>query len=131
MDDILQAFLGAETEIEDEVYIKRLNINLRIKGITEKVLTELREQSTHFVGKGTKRERRFDEEAFNGLLISFACVNFDFGNPKMLEKYGAIDASDCVQKALLAGEVQKLQEAILRLSGFTDDDQEAVDEIKN
>lgn len=128
--DTLQAFLSADINIEDEVYIKRLDTHIRIKALLDDEVNELKEQATYFVGKGAKREKKLNDDEFNGLLIAKACLNIDFGNAELMKKYGAKDAAEGVRKALLSGEVFKLQNAILKLSGF-DDDEETLDEIKN
>jgi hypothetical protein len=130
-DDALNALLGADMEIESEVFIKRLNVHFRIKAIDGQTINRLRDQATHYVGKGAKRKAQLNEEEFNGLLITAGCISPDFSNAKLIEKYGAKDAGDCVQKALLAGEIIALQEGILRLSGFEDNADEEIDEIKN
>jgi hypothetical protein len=130
MSDLLQAFLGADTNVEDEVYLKRFDSHIRIKALLEDDINALRDQATRYVGKGKNRKKEFNTEEFNGLLIAKACINIDFGDAKMLAKYSATDAGECVRKALFAGEVMKLQEAVLRLSGF-EDDEELLDEVKN
>lgn len=127
--DALEALLGADTKIETEVFIKRLNTHFTVKAIDGKTLNGLKEQATHFVGKGANRKKQFDEDEFNGLLIAEACVTPDFRNAKLHEKYGVSEASECVQKALLAGEIIAIQEAALRLSGF--EDNADLDEVKN
>lgn len=129
--DALEALLGAEVKIEKDVFIKRLNTHFTVKAIDGQTINKLRDQATYSVGKGAKKKKEFNTEEFNGLLIAAACITPDFGHAKLLEKYEAVDAGDCVQKALLAGEVITLQEAILRLSGFSDDVEEDIEEVKN
>jgi hypothetical protein len=128
--DALDALLSADLKIEQDVFIKRLNTYFTIKAIDGKTLNELRDRATHYVGKGAKKKAQLNEEEFNGSLIVAGCVSPDFSNAKLLERYGAMDGGDCVQKALLAGEITLLQEAILRLSGFDDRDEE-LEEVKN
>jgi hypothetical protein len=130
MSELLQAFLSADTNVEDEVFIKRFNSHIRIKALLEDDINALRDQATRYVGKGKNRKKEFNTDEFNGLLIAKACINIDFSDAKMLAKYAAVDEGDCVRKALFAGEVIKLQEAVLRLSGF-DDDEDLLDEAKN
>lgn len=132
MSNLLDAFLSADMNVEQDVYIKRFDDHIRIKALLEEEVNELREQATHYVGKGKTKKQEFDADVFNGLLIAKACVNIDFGNAKMLAKYKAVDAGDCVRKALFAGEIILLQEAVLRLSGFDDgNDDELIEEAKN
>jgi hypothetical protein len=114
--DALQAFLGADLEVKEQVQIKRLGIALEIKAITTKKLQNLTNQATH--GKSV------DEIKLNGLIVASACTNLNFGDSKLLEKYEASDAADCVQKALLPGEMVNVVKAIMTASGFDDfDDQ--------
>lgn len=128
--DALDALLGADLKIEQDVFIKRLNTHFTVKAIDGQTINKLRDEATHYVGKGAKKKAQFNEEDFNGALIATGCITPDFGNAKLLEKYGARDAGNCVHKALLAGEIMALQEAILRLSGFDDNDEE-LEDVKN
>jgi hypothetical protein len=129
--DALEALLGAELKIEKDVPIKRLNTHFTVKAIDGQTINRLRDQATHYVGKGANKKAQLNEEEFNGSLIVEACITPDFNNAKLLAKYGARDGADCVQKALLAGEIMALQEAILRLSGFEDNNDEELEEVKN
>ena len=128
--DALSALLGAELKIEKAVHIKRLKTDLIVKSIDVKTFGKITEQATHYVGKGVKREAQVDEQKMNALLIVKACANLNFGDAKLLEKYEASDAADCVQKALLAGELAKLTQAIMEVSGF-DDFEAQVETAKN
>ena len=130
MQDALSALLGAELKVEKAVPIKRLGVDIIVKAIDGKKIGKITEQATHYVGKGAKREAQVDEQKMGGLLIAEACMNLNFGDAKLLEKYEASDASDCVQKALLAGEIAKLTQAIMNVSGFDDFDDQ-VDKAKN
>lgn len=129
--DALDALLGAELKIEKDVFIKRLNTHFTVKAIDGQTLNRLRDQATHYVGKGANKKAQFNEEEFNGSLIVEACINPDFNNAKLLAKYGARDGGTCVQKALLAGEIMALQEAVMLLSGFDNSDDEELEKVKN
>lgn len=125
--DALDALLGADINVEEDVFIKRLNTNFTVKAIDGDTLNKLQEQATHYVGKGNNRKAQLDQNELGRSLIAESCVNPDFGNDKLLKKYGAAEKGECVQKALLAGEISKLSDKILEISGFTDDE----DEVKN
>lgn len=127
MADALQALLGADLKVEEEVFIKRLGVNFTVKAIDGTTLSKLQEQATHYVGKGKNRRKQLDEDALNSLIIAEACVDPTFTDKELQNKYGASDAGDCVNKALLAGEIIKLNSKILDLSGFEDDEED----IKN
>ncbi|WP_180968053.1 phage tail assembly chaperone [Cytobacillus massiliigabonensis] len=127
---VLDAFLKADTNLENDVYIKRLDTHIRIKAIGDEKFDELKEQATHFTGTGKNRESVFKEDEFTNLLLIESCVNIDFGDSKLMEKHGVKSAEACLRKALLTGEILRLQSAILSLNGF-DDDSELFDEAKN
>ncbi len=120
--DALTAFLNADLEATKMVELKRLGVEIEVKGLSTEKVNKLREQSTF--------GDNIDDQKFSSLLVARACVNLDFGDPKMLDYYGATDAADCVQKALLAGELVKLSQAVLEASGF-DDIAEQVKAAKN
>ena len=128
--DALAALLGADINVETAVPIQRLGVDLIVKAVDGKTIGRLNEQATHYTGKGAKREAHVDEQKFGGNIIATACTNLDFGDAKLLEKYGASDPGDCVQKALLAGEIAKITKSIMEISGF-DDFEEQVEDAKN
>lgn len=118
----LDALLAADLTIEKDVFIKRLGTHITVKALDGKTLAKIRERATF---GGT-----LDENLFGALLIEKACVNVNFNDSRLLEKYGASDGADAVQKALLAGEIALLMDAILDVSGFGYDE-EAIEEVKN
>ena len=128
--DALQALLSAELNIETSVHLKRLGVDLVFKAIDGKTLAKLQEQATHYVGKGAKREAQLDEQKFGASLIATASKTLNFGDAQLLKKYEASDAGDCVQKALLAGEIAKVTQAVMEVSGFNDMDDQ-VEDAKN
>lgn len=129
--DALQALLGAKpaTEITDQVKIKRLGAEFTIKALTGEDIDKIRDQATGPVKNGKKMEMKVNEEEVARLLIVKATVEPNFANADLLKHFGATDAGECVQKALLAGEIMTLQTAIMTLSGF--DDEEEIEEVKN
>jgi Phage XkdN-like tail assembly chaperone protein, TAC len=118
----LDALLAADLTIEKDVFIKRLGTHLTVKALDGKTLAKIRERATF---GGT-----VDENLFGALLIEKACTNVNFADSRLLEKYGASDGADAVQKALLAGEIALLMDTILDISGF-EFDKEAIEEVKN
>ncbi|MGY3188809.1 phage tail assembly chaperone [Lysinibacillus sp. TE18511] len=127
----LQALLGAKpaAEITDQVKIKRLGADFTIKALTGEDIDKIRDQATYPVKNGKKMEQKVNEEEVSRLLIVKATVEPNFSNADLLKHFGAADAGECVQKSLLAGEIMSLQDAILTLSGFNDE--EEIEEAKN
>lgn len=129
--DALQALLGAKpaAEITEQVPMKRLGTEFTIKALTGEDIDKIRDQATYPVKNGKKTELKVNEEEVARLLIVKAVVEPNFSNASLLEHFGASDEGECVQKALLAGEIMNLQTAIMTLSGF--DDEEEIEEVKN
>lgn len=129
--DALQALLGAKpaTEITNQVKIKRLGTEFTIKALTGEDIDKIRDQATYPTKNGKKTELKVNEEEVARLLIVKAVVDPNFASKEALAHFGASDEGECVQKALLAGEIATLQNEILMLSGF--DDEEEIEEAKN
>lgn len=126
----LDALLGAELNQEHDVFIKRLGTHFTVKSLSGSDVDKLTQQATYTVGKGKNKRQELNQEEFGSLLIAKACKSPDFNNEELKEKYDATDAADCAKKALLAGEVAKVADAILSASGFDDDD-EGIEDAKN
>lgn len=134
MANALQALLGAKpaAEITEQVDIKRLGTKFTIKALTGDDFDNVRDQATRPVKEGKRTVQKINEEEVARLIIVKATVEPNFADAQLLEHFKAMDAGDCVQKALLAGEITQLQTAILELSGFIDGDEAAdIEEVKN
>ncbi len=123
VDAVLSALLDTEVVPEKDVYMKRFGVNFRIKAIDGKTMNRIRQQAT--VGK----KQETDRDKYFALIIVHGCVNPNWSAPALIEKFGPTPA-DVVQNRLLSGELIKVAEEILDLSGFGDDE-EAVDDVKN
>ena len=126
----LEALLGANINVEQTVHMKRLGVDFKVKALTGDKVNKLREQCTYTEGKGANKRTFVKEDELGQLLIAEACVEPNFGDAQLLKHYDARDAADCVQKALLAGEVSTLSHAVLDASGFDRGDED-VEEVKN
>lgn len=73
--------------------------------------------------------QNFDRQKYVRSLIVAATVEPDFRDKELCEGFGTLDPAEVPGKMLLAGEFQKLADAISELSGFDDDDVEG--EAKN
>lgn len=71
----------------------------------------------------------FDRQKYVRSLIVAATVEPDFRDKELCEGFGTLDPEEVPGKMLLAGEFQKLADAISELSGFDDDSAE--EEAKN
>lgn len=132
MTNALQALLEVKpaAEITETVAIKRLGTEFTIKALTGVDIDAIQAQATRPVKTGKKVEQKVDEHEAARLLVAKAVVEPNFADAALLQHFGATDASECVQKALLAGEIATLQQAIFELSGFGDLDEE-IEDAKN
>lgn len=123
----LDALLGATLELTKEVYIARLKTHFTVKALGNEDLRKINDRAAKPDGKGGKVT---DDQMFNALVIVKGCVDPDFNDKALKAHYGAADDADCVTKALLPGEMAKVLQAILDLSGFGNEE-ELIEDAKN
>ena len=123
----LDALLGATLDLTKEVYISRLKAHFTVKALTNEDMRKIGERATVPDGKGGKKT---DNDIFNALTIVKGCADPDFTDKALKAHYGAADEVECVTKALLPGEMAKILQAILDLSGFGNED-ELIEDAKN
>ena len=106
----LEALLNANPDVKEQVYIKRFDAEFTITGLDQDAFESAQEEAS-FDGKLNQKE-------LNNILIARSCIDPDFSDSDLIEKYGARDAGDCVNKALKFGEIATLTEKIVELSGL-------------
>lgn len=117
---------------EKTVMIGRFGLPIRIKGLSGKQFYNARSLSRRDTRKnGKTTDTRYDDEAFNVSLVVSGTVSPNWGDRKLLDKYGASGPEEVVKKVFLAGELITLADEIMSLSGFSDDGGSGIDEIKN
>lgn len=83
------------------------------------------------ITKGGKRESVLDDEAYGAALVVRSIVTPDLQNAELQEFYGTQgDAIATLKEMISMGEYLKLQNAISKLNGFDEDDEEVVEEVK-
>lgn len=132
MTNSLQALLGAKpaAEITEQVRIKRLGTEFTVKALTGDDIGKLRDQASYPVKEGTRMVTKVNEEEVARLIIANGTVDPNFADAQLLKHYGATDAADCVNKALLAGEIAHLQMAIFEVSGFMSSEEDDIEATK-
>lgn len=90
-------------------------------------------QSRCIENPNSAKKRRFNSKRFNELVVINHTVNPNFKDAEWLESAGcSMSSTALLYKVLLAGEITKLAEAILKLSGFSEGDiAEDIEEAKN
>ena len=104
-----------------------LDATFTLQAISGKEITKMREQATFVTKKGVKE---VDEELFGCLLIQRGCQDPDWNDGKLVAKFGTPE--NAIMTILLAGEISRISSAILKLSGFVDDEEDSeYEELKN
>lgn len=132
-ESILNVLMG-ECEVPTKNYtIKRLGIQINLKGLTDKELKALRKECMMKPKKvNGKWEEKVNSDDYDAAIIVAATTNFDWNNPKLVEKLEVSDGKKVVLKRLLPGERTFLVNKVLELSGYNDDIEEIEeDDIKN
>jgi hypothetical protein len=129
----LDALLKADLNIEKKVYIDRLKTHFTIRAVTSEDTEQIKEESTHYTGKANKLVKKQDSIKGMYLTVLKGSVDPDFNDASLKEKAKVSTSWEVVKTLLLPGECQKLEQEILILSGFHDDDseEESFEEIKN
>lgn len=135
----LSAFLHPDIVSEKEVYISdRFKENGEVVPFKIRPITQAENESIMKRCRITTRDRsgkeirKLDTEKFMNSIVVAGTVVPDFSDKDLCDAYGVVDPNLVPGKMLLAGEFQKLTEAIMELSGIGDDAEEAiVEEAKN
>lgn len=106
----LEALLSANPDVQEPVYIKRLDTNFVIKALNQDDLTEAQDEASY--------DGEVNETELNNLIIAKSCVEPNFNDSDLLKHYNAMHGGDCVKKALKVGEIVLLSQKVLEVSGF-------------
>ncbi len=104
------------------------NLKFKIKPILFEDLNRLKRKAT-FIDKNG--QAIIDEGKLNALCIIEATLDPNFKDIKSLEKLNISTPEQYLNKVLLAGEIERLIKEILSISGFMQDIDELVCDIKN
>ena len=132
----LQEFLMANTverHVTKEVKLKAFPEPFVIQSITEaenKALTKSCEY-TEFNKKTHQKETKMDNERYNTKLIVACCIDPNFNDAALQEKFGVRGADALVDNLLKTGEYNELLNEILTINGFYDDINQQKEEAKN
>lgn len=104
-----------------------------IRSITEAENKTLRKscQKVTIEKKSRQKQTETDIDLYNNRLIVACCVEPNFKDAALQEKYGVMGAEDLLDKILKPGQFTDLLLAVHELNGFSDDVNELVEEAKN
>lgn len=126
-EQILQRLLDADTLPERTVRLERLDIPVKLRGLTGKQVFSIRERCTERKERRGQTIERLDEELFNVSLIAASTIAPNWGSPQLLTKFSASGAEEVIKRILLAGELSALGDVVLDLSGFNTE----LEDVKN
>ncbi len=125
----LDALMASNPVVTETVRIKRLGVDFEVKSLTGDDIQSLKAECTKMKRNGKKMEEYVDNDELSIAMIAKATINPDFSNADLMAKFGASTSIQCVNKALVAGEIFALADKITEISGLKDDDE--IDDLKN
>lgn len=131
----LQEFL-MEQDIgttQTEVQIAPFPFPFVVKSITEAENKAIRKtcQKISFDKKTRQKQIETDTDLYNSRLVVACCVEPNFKDAALQEKYGVRGAEDLIDRLLKPGQYTDLLIAVQEINGFTDDVNDLRDEAKN
>lgn len=104
------------------------NLKFKIKPILFEELNTIKKKATVLDKDG---KPIIDEAILNMLCIIQATIEPNFKDANSIEKLGVFTPEQYINKVLLAGEIDRLINEILKISGFLINIEEMVADIKN
>lgn len=131
----LQEFL-LEQEIGEEqmeVSIAPFPFPFIIKSITEAENKAIRQgcQKVSFDKKTRQKQTETNLDLYNSRLVTACCVEPNFKDAALQEKFGVCGAEDLINKLLKPGQYTDLLLAVQEINGFNDDINELKETAKN
>jgi len=126
-EQILDSLFEATEKLPEEtVHIRRLDMQLVLRGLTSSKVDSIRERSTVRRTVKGQVDEKVDTEIFNALLISEATAKLDvkglslsgWGDPRITSRLKLSGGEQAVRRMLLAGELNAVGEKVMELSGF-------------
>lgn len=105
-------------------------VPFKIRALTQDENNRLSRQSMRPVKGGKRGEKELDHTLYTSRIVTAATVSPDFTNAELCKAYGTMDPLEVPGRMLLAGEYNRLMDAIMKLSGF-DDAEELGEQAKN
>lgn len=128
--DILSKLMGTYEVPTVTVILDRLEIPLKLKGLSSKEISTIRKECTYSRKVKGNIEEKLEGSEFDAGLIVAATTNFDWKAPELLDYHKASDGKQLIRKMLLAGEISLITSKIMEVSGYNDELEE-IEDVKN
>lgn len=99
-----------------------------IRAMTSPEFSDYQKAATSF---GRHKKVDFNTAKFSELVVLNHTVEPNFRNAESIKKAGCLTPEQFLYKSLLAGEISELSQHISELSGFDNDMEDLVEEVKN
>ena len=100
-----------------------------IKIMTSKEHSSYQKEATRINARA--KDVKFDNDIFNKLIVINHCVDPNLKDAASIKKAGCTTPEQFADKCLKAGELQTIATAVMELSGFSNDINKEIDEVKN
>lgn len=129
----LQQFL-LQTNVSD--LKKIINLGGRMEGhpVTIKALDGDKYNSFQQMcleNPNSAKKRRFNVKKFHELICVECLIDPNLKDPEFIQAGGVPDSTRLLYRCFLAGEIATIAESVLKLSGFDQDMEEEIEEVKN
>ena len=130
-DFLMEQDVAAQAQVE--VTIAPFPFPFVVKSITEAENKAIRKtcQKISFDKKTRQKQTETDTDLYNTRLVAACCVEPNFRDAALQEKYGVRGAEDLIDRILKPGQYTDLLIAVQEINGFTDDVNDLRDEAKN
>lgn len=120
-------------QVTTEVQISQFPFPFVIKSITEGENKAIRKscQKVTFDKKTHQRQTETDQDLYNNRLVVACCVEPNFKDADLQEKFGVRGAEALIDALLKPGQFIDLLLAVQEVNGFTEDINDQRDEAKN
>lgn len=132
----LQEFLLQKTEVQEstaEISISPFPFPFVVKSITEGENKQIRKSCQKITVDKKTHQKQIDTDTdlYNSRLVVACCVEPNFKDAELQEKFGVRGAEALIDRILNPGQYTNLLLAIQEINGFTDDINDLRDEAKN
>ena len=130
-DFLMEQDVAAQAQVE--VTIAPFPFPFVVKSITEAENKAIRKtcQKISFDKKTRQKQIETDTDLYNSRLVAACCVEPNFKDAALQEKYSVRGAEDLIDRLLKPGQYTDLLIAVQEINGFTDDVNDLRDEAKN
>ena len=130
-DFLMEQDVATQAQVEDT--IAPFPFPFVVKSITEAENKAIRKtcQKISFDKKTRQKQIETDTDLYNSRLVVACCVEPNFKDAALQEKYGVRGAEDLIDRLLKPGQYTDLLIAVQEINGFADDVNDLRDEAKN